>query len=96
MFFCDVDVRDKDAVRHILKEQQIHAVMHFSGLKSVSESESEPLKYYDKNVSGAISLVQSMQEAGLLKLIFSSSGTVYGIPQCLPYDENHPTAPINT
>jgi UDP-glucose 4-epimerase len=96
LVFCEADVRDKNAVHRILKEQQIHAVMHFAGLKSVSESESEPLKYYDNNVSGTISLVQAMQEAGLRKLIFSSSATVYGTPQYLPYDENHPTAPINT
>jgi len=91
-----VDVRDKNAVHRVLNEQQIHAVMHFAGLKSVAESESEPLKYYDNNVTGTISLVQEMQEAGLRKFIFSSSATVYGIPQYLPYDENHPTMPINT
>ena len=91
-----MDVRDKNAVHRVLNEQQIHAVMHFAGLKSVAESESEPLKYYDNNVTGTISLVQEMQEAGLRKFIFSSSATVYGIPQYLPYDENHPTMPINT
>jgi UDP-glucose 4-epimerase len=96
LVFYDVDVRDKNAVHRVLKEQQIHAVMHFAGLKSVAESESEPLKYYDNNVTGTISLVQVMQEAGLRKFIFSSSATVYGIPQYLPYDENHPTMPINT
>jgi len=95
LVFCNADVRDTTAVRQILKEQQIHAVMHFAGLKSVAESESEPLKYYDNNVSGTISLVKAMQEAGLRKLIFSSSATVYGIPEYLPYDENHPTVPIN-
>jgi len=96
LVFCDADVRDKNAVRQILKEHQIQAVMHFAGLKSVAESESEPLKYYDNNVSGTISLVQAMQEAGLRQFIFSSSATVYGTPQYLPYDEHHPTVPINT
>jgi UDP-glucose 4-epimerase len=67
LVFYDVDVRDKNAVHRVLKEQQIHAVMHFAGLKSVAESESEPLKYYDNNVTGTISLVQVMQEAGLRK-----------------------------
>ena len=65
LVFCNVDVRDTNAVRQILKEQQINAVMHFAGLKSVSESESEPLKYYDNNVTGTISLLQAMQETGL-------------------------------
>jgi UDP-glucose 4-epimerase len=96
LVFCNVDVRDTSAVRQILKDQQINAVMHFAGLKSVAESESEPLKYYDNNVSGTISLIEAMQEVGLRQLIFSSSATVYGIPQYLPYDENHPTVPINT
>ena len=96
LVFCNVDVRDTSTVRQILKDQQINAVMHFAGLKSVAESESEPLKYYDNNVSGTISLIEAMQEVGLRQLIFSSSATVYGIPQYLPYDENHPTVPINT
>jgi UDP-glucose 4-epimerase len=96
LVFCNADVRDTNAVRQILKGQQINAVMHFAGLKSVAESESEPLKYYDNNVTGTISLLQAMQETGLRQLIFSSSATVYGIPQYLPYDENHPTVPINT
>lgn len=96
LIFCEADVRDKNAVHRILKDQQIKAVIHFAGLKSVAESESEPLMYYDNNVSGAISLLQAMQEAGLRQLIFSSSATVYGIPKYLPYDENHPTEPINT
>jgi len=52
-------------VREVLKEHQIHAVMHFSGLKSVAESESDPLKYYDNNVTGTIILLQAMQEADL-------------------------------
>ena len=96
LVFCDADVRDTNAVSQLLNEHQIDAVMHFAGLKSVAESESEPLKYYDNNVTGTISLLQAMQEVGLRKLIFSSSATVYGIPQYLPYDENHPTEPINT
>lgn len=96
LVFCNADVRDTNAVRQILKEQQINAVMHFAGLKSVAESESEPLKYYDNNVTGTISLLEAMQDAGLRQLIFSSSATVYGIPQSLPYDEHHPTLSINT
>jgi UDP-glucose 4-epimerase len=54
------------------------------------------MKYYDNNVYGSIVLVEAMQAAQIYKLIFSSSATVYGVPQYLPYDELHPTAPINT
>jgi UDP-glucose 4-epimerase len=95
LFFYEADVRDKNVVLRVLKEHQIDAVMHFAGLKSVAESEFEPLKYYYNNVTGTISLLQAMQEAGLRKFIFSSIAIVYGIPRYLPYDEHHPTVPIN-
>lgn len=69
--------------------------MHFAGLKSVAESELDPLKYYDNNVGGSIALIKAMQAAKVYKLIFSSSATVYGVPRYLPYDEQHPLEPIN-
>jgi UDP-glucose 4-epimerase len=94
--FCQGDVRNTDLLCQLLGQHQIHAVMHFAGLKSVSESEADPLKYYDNNVGGTISLLESMKKTEVKKLIFSSSATVYGPPQYLPYDELHPTAPINT
>jgi UDP-glucose 4-epimerase len=54
------------------------------------------LKYYDNNLGGSISLLEATQGAKVNKLIFSSSATVYGVPQYLPYDESHPTVPMNT
>jgi len=71
-------------------------VIHFAGLKSVAESAAQPLMYYDNNVGGTIRLLEAMQASGVKKLIFSSSATVYGTPQYLPYDEEHPTVPMNT
>jgi len=94
--FHEVDVRDTSAVEQILKKHDVDAVIHFAGLKSVAESTTDPLKYYDNNVGGTISLIKAMQVTNTKKLIFSSSATVYGVPQYLPYDEAHPLVPMNT
>jgi UDP-glucose 4-epimerase len=94
--FYEADVRDSQMLGQVLSEKQIEAVIHFAGLKSVAESETDPLKYYDNNVGGTISLIEAMQTQRINKLIFSSSATVYGVPQYLPYDENHPLVPMNT
>ena len=91
----EADVRDTAAVIRGLKANKIDAVMHFAGLKSVSESVHEPLNYYANNVQGSISLLQAMKSVGVKKLVFSSSATVYGDPAYLPYDEDHPTNPMN-
>jgi len=94
--FHEVDVRGTSAVEQILKKHDVDAVIHFAGLKSVAESTTDPLKYYDNNVGGTISLIKAMQVTNTKKLIFSSSATVYGVPQYLPYDEAHPLVPMNT
>ena len=91
--FIRGDIRDQSLVQAILKQYQVDAVMHFAGLKAVGESLHEPLKYYDNNVSGTISLLRAMQICDIKTLIFSSSATVYGTPQYLPIDELHPTNP---
>jgi len=96
LVFYEGDVRDRQLLDTILSKHAIEAVIHFAGLKSVAESQSDPLKYYDNNVSGSIVLVEAMQAAKVYKLIFSSSATVYGVPHYLPYDEQHPLEPINT
>ena len=89
------DIRDGDALRHALTEHGIEAVIHFAGLKAVGESVAEPIKYYDNNVRGTLSLVQAMSDCGVKTLVFSSSATVYGQPRYLPLDENHPTSATN-
>ena len=71
------------------------AVIHFAGLKAVGESVVNPLKYYDVNVGGSVSLLTAMSKAGCNNIVFSSSATVYGKPKYLPYDEEHPTNPVN-
>ena len=64
-------------------------------MKAVGESVIDPLIYYDVNVGGSISLLSAMSKAGCSRIVFSSSATVYGEPQYLPYDEDHPTNPVN-
>ncbi len=93
--FVQGDVRDTARLTHALRTHHIEAVVHFAGLKAVGESVIQPIAYYDNNVNGAISLLQAMQTAGARTLVFSSSATVYGDPQYLPFDEAHPTSAIN-
>lgn len=89
------DVCNIGLVKSTLVEHQIDGVIHFAGLKAVGESKTEPLSYYNNNIVGAISLLQAMKESNVRSLVFSSSATVYGDPQYLPYDESHPLNPIN-
>jgi UDP-glucose 4-epimerase len=89
------DVRNTDVLEKVLREYKIDAVIHFAGLKAVGDSVANPVLYYANNVQGSISLLQAMQKVGIKTLVFSSSATVYGEPQYLPYDEEHPTRPMN-
>jgi UDP-glucose 4-epimerase len=93
--FVEGDVRDTELVKKVLKDYQIDAVMHFAGLKAVSESVQTPIEYFDNNVGGTINLLQAMRVSNIKTLVFSSSATVYGTPQYLPLDETHPTQAIN-
>ena len=91
----NADIRDIVALDKIFNTFKPEAVIHFAGLKAVGESVADPLMYYDVNVGGSVSLLMSMSKAGCKSIIFSSSATVYGEPQYLPYDEEHPTNPVN-
>ncbi len=93
--FIQADVRDKAALVATLSEHNIEAVIHFAGLKAVGESVEKPLEYYDNNVNGTLVLVDAMREAGVKRLIFSSSATVYGDPASVPITEGFPTSATN-
>ena len=93
--FVEGDVRDTSLLSKTIKAHQIDAVIHFAGLKAVGESVEKPLKYFDNNVGGTISLLEAMRENQIKTLVFSSSATVYGEPQYLPIDEDHPTSSTN-
>ncbi|MEE4109355.1 MAG: UDP-glucose 4-epimerase GalE [Halieaceae bacterium] len=90
-----VDIRDEDRVREVLAAFDPDAVVHFAGLKAVGESVSEPLKYYDNNVAGTVSLLRAMRHAGPRRLVFSSSATVYGDPDRVPITEDFPRSATN-
>ena len=89
------NVLDTSLISSILENHDIDAVIHLAGLKAVSESMLNPIEYYANNVQGTISLLKAMQVKKVRKLVFSSSATVYGNPQYLPIDENHPIKPTN-
>jgi len=89
------DIRDADALASVFATHKPDAVIHFAGLKAVAESSTDPVAYYDNNVSGTITLLASMDKAQCRQIIFSSSATVYGDANYLPIDEDHPVAPVN-
>ncbi|MBR7181976.1 MAG: UDP-glucose 4-epimerase GalE [Clostridia bacterium] len=87
----NADVADEAALDRIFSEHKIDAVVHFAGLKAVGESVSKPLEYYQNNLGSTFSLLAAMKRAGICKLIFSSSATVYGMPESCPISEDAPT-----
>lgn len=93
--FIQGDVRDRDCLQNIFNNHSIDAVIHFAGLKAVGESCEQPLSYYDNNVYGSMVLAQEMEKAGIKKLVFSSSATVYGDPEKLPLTEDMPLSTTN-
>jgi len=93
--FANVDMRDRVGLRKLFTAQSFSAVLHFAGLKAVGESVAKPLLYYDNNVAGTVSLLESMTEAGVKTLVFSSSATVYGDPPSVPIVESFPLSATN-
>ena len=93
--FVEGDIRDTRLLQQTLQDQRCTSVIHFAGLKAVGESVAKPVLYFANNVQGTVSLLQAMDAAGTRRLVFSSSATVYGEPQYLPFDEKHPTGATN-
>jgi len=93
--FIEGDVRDTAKLETVLNDFNVNAVIHFAGLKAVGESVSKPIDYYDSNVAGTLSLLKAMQATHIKTIVFSSSATIYGVPQYLPFDEAHPTSATN-
>lgn len=90
-----VDLLEAEAVESVLSEGGFDAVIHFAGLKAVGESVADPLTYYRTNVVGTINLLRSMELAGVRRLVFSSSATVYGNSESVPLTEKLPLAATN-
>ena len=89
------DIRSRPSLVMALRQSGASAVIHFAGLKAVGESVENPLSYYDNNVVGTVRLLEAMSECNVKALVFSSSATVYGVPQQLPLPEDHPLSATN-
>ena len=89
--FVEGDILDCIVLDQIFQNHTIDAVIHFAGLKAVGESQKIPLKYFENNISGSISLVKAMERANVFNLVFSSSATVYDEANISPLNEDMPT-----
>ncbi|MEG0820742.1 MAG: UDP-glucose 4-epimerase GalE [Burkholderiaceae bacterium] len=89
------DIRDAALLDRLLAEHRIDAVIHFAAFKAVGESVAKPLAYYDNNIVGTLVLLEACQRAGVKRLVFSSSATVYGVPEQLPLTEDAPIRAVN-
>jgi UDP-glucose 4-epimerase len=93
--FVRGDLMDRAAIRDVFKSRSVEAVLHFASLIQVGESYADPRKYYSHNLLSSLNLLDAMLEAGVNKLIFSSSAAVYGVPEEIPIPETHPLNPAN-
>ncbi len=89
------DVGDPRTLDEVFSRFDIAAVIHLAGLKSVSESVEQPLRYYCVNVGGAVKLFDAMLRHTVCRLVFSSSAAIYGTPEKTPIAEDAPLAPVN-
>lgn len=83
----EANLQDKEILKKIFRDNKIEAVIHFAGLKAVGESVQLPLRYYENNLIGTIHLCEVMKEYGVKRIVFSSSATVYGMPEKVPIEE---------
>ncbi len=93
--FYPVNILDTENLNLVLKAHQLSAVVHFAGLKAVGESVEKPHAYYETNVQGTLMLLKAMAVHGVTRMVFSSSATVYGNPECVPIEETAPLQATN-
>jgi len=93
--FYKVDIKDRDALEKVFEQHSIDAVIHFAGYKAVGESVEKPLEYYNNNIYGTLVLMEKMKKFGCMQIVFSSSATVYGLNNSVPYTEDMPTSATN-
>ena len=93
--FYQIDVADYEALRQVFARHPIDGAIHFAGYKAVGESVRVPLSYYRNNLCTALNLARVMEECGVFRLVFSSSATVYGLNNPIPYKEEYPTGAVN-
>ena len=90
-----LDLLDEVGLARVLAARRVEAVIHFAGLKAVGESVAQPLRYWHNNVGGTLCLLRAMETAGVRRLVFSSSATVYGTAEVMPVDEATPLGATN-
>ena len=93
--FYQGDIRNKEFCDHVFSSEKIDAVIHFAANSQVGESMVNPLKYYDNNLGGTRTMLQSMIEHGVKYIVFSSTAATYGEPERVPILETDPTHPTN-
>ncbi|MDD2451251.1 MAG: UDP-glucose 4-epimerase GalE [Sulfurovum sp.] len=93
--FIEGDLLNVEKLEQVFQNERFDAVIHFAGLKAVGESVEKPLEYYDNNVVGTLNLLKIMQKYNVKKIVFSSSATVYGVPEKLPLTEESPRSTTN-
>ena len=93
--FHQVDVADRAALEEVFEQYDFEAVIHFAGFKAVGESVKEPLKYYRNNLDTTLTLLETMAYHHVNTIVFSSSATVYGVPETVPLTEDMPTGCTN-
>ncbi|HDF2670368.1 UDP-glucose 4-epimerase GalE [Clostridioides difficile] len=93
--FYNIDIRNKDEMQVVFKENNIESIIHFAALKAVGESVEKPIEYYSNNLISTLNLFELMREYGVKKFVFSSSATVYGDPHTCPILEDFPLSVTN-
>ncbi|HBF1898212.1 TPA: UDP-glucose 4-epimerase GalE [Clostridioides difficile] len=93
--FYNIDIRNKDEMHVVFKENNIESIIHFAALKAVGESVEKPIEYYSNNLITTLNLFELMREYGVKKFVFSSSATVYGDPHTCPILEDFPLSVTN-
>jgi UDP-glucose-4-epimerase GalE len=93
--FVEADLLDRPQMATLLREHRIDAVMHFAAFAYVGVSVRDPAVYYHNNIVGSLSLLDAMRDAGVERIVFSSSCATYGIPERVPITEDHPQHPIS-
>ena len=93
--FYKADLNNFTETEKIFAENEIDAVIHFAGFKAVGESVQKPLEYYENNIGGTFNLIKAMKKYDVKNIVFSSSATVYGVNNKVPYTEDMPTSATN-
>ncbi len=93
--FYEGDIRNREFLDELFTKEKIDAVVHFAAFSLVAESMKKPLKYFDNNTGGMITLLEAMHNHGIKYIVFSSTAATYGIPEHMPIKESDPQVPIN-